>query len=149
MKALILGATGPTGRHTVRLAQAAHTVSAFVRDRVKGNFSPEVRIIEGNAFRPETIAAAVPGHDVVFSCLGAPLGQSFGPAGRPCAAAAGPLVEAMKASDVRRLISFLGGALAFAVLSFSPLLSSASVSPLSSFFFSPIVTSSLSGGRGA
>lgn len=104
MKLLVLGATGATGRHVVRLARAAHAVTVLVRDPAKAGFDGDVRVVQGDAYQPETIKAAVPGHDAVISCLGAALSKSFGAGGKPGAAAAPALVEAMQASGVRRLV---------------------------------------------
>src|SRR5262249_39238823 len=104
MKILILGATGGTGRQVVRLARGGHSGAAVVRNPAKAGVPPDVRIIEGDASSPDTLAAAVPGHDAVLSCLGAALSKSFRPDGRPAAAAATPLVEAMIGSGVCRLI---------------------------------------------
>lgn len=104
MNLLVLGATGLMGQHLVRLARTQHSVSAFVRNPAKAAFPPDVKIIQGDAFQPDTIRAAVPGHDAVISCLGAPLLQSFGPQGKPGTASAPPLIEAMTAAGVRRLI---------------------------------------------
>jgi uncharacterized protein YbjT (DUF2867 family) len=104
MKLLIFGATGATGRKLVDHARAGHTVSVFVRNPELATFAPDVRIIQGDAFSPEAVAAAVPGHDAVLSCIGASLSKSF--AGwLPGEALARPLVDAMQRSGVRRLVA--------------------------------------------
>ncbi len=92
------------GQHVIRMARSEHAVSAFLRDPARANFSSDVQIIQGDAFRPDTILAAVPGHDAVISCLGGKPFRSFGPKGKPGAAAAPPLVETMMVAGICRLI---------------------------------------------
>jgi uncharacterized protein YbjT (DUF2867 family) len=102
MNLLVLGATGATGRHVVQIARQSHAVSAFVRNRDKAQFPADVRVITGDATRTESLRAAIPGHEAVISCLGAPLRESF--RSRPGAASAPGLIDAMREANARRLI---------------------------------------------
>jgi len=104
VKILVLGATGATGRQVVRVALARHSVSAFVRGQADPPFDERVQMVPGDAYTPESIHAAVAGHDAIISCLGAALSHSFGERSRPGATAAAPLVEAMSSAGMRRLI---------------------------------------------
>lgn len=72
MKLLIFGATGGTGRQLVEQALAqGHHVTAFVRDLAKISKKHEnLRIVQGDMLRPESVEAAVAGHDAVISALG-------------------------------------------------------------------------------
>ncbi|HEY6894422.1 MAG TPA: NAD(P)H-binding protein, partial [Rhodanobacteraceae bacterium] len=73
MKLLILGATGPTGRHLVAQAlDAGHEVAALVRGAATFE---RVEIIRGDATDAATIANAVRGREAVLSALGT--GKSF------------------------------------------------------------------------
>lgn len=95
MKLLILGATGPTGRHLVSQAlEAGHDVAALVR----GDNAPAgVEILRGDARDSATIAAAVRGRDAVLSALG--VGKSFKAIGIMTRAA-----ENLVAARVNRLL---------------------------------------------
>ncbi|MCI4039978.1 NAD(P)H-binding protein [Streptomyces sp. TRM75563] len=72
MKLLILGATGPTGRHVLDRALAAgDTVTVLARrpealDDVDGR----VRVVAGDATSQDDVARAIAGQDVVISALG-------------------------------------------------------------------------------
>lgn len=74
MKLLILGATGGTGRSTLKEAKAlGHDVTAFVRDRSKLSADEQagVRVITGAFPQDETaLAEAMRGQDAVISALG-------------------------------------------------------------------------------
>lgn len=97
MKLLILGATGPTGRHLVSQAlDAKHEVAALVRDPAKLT-EPRVEIIQGDARDAATIATAVRGRDAVLSALG--VGKSFKAIGIMTRAA-----ENLVAARVNRLL---------------------------------------------
>jgi len=94
---LILGASGPTGRHLVSQAlEAGHSVAALVRDPAKLN-EPRVEIIQGDATDSATIASAVRGRDAVLSALGT--GKSF-KSGQVVSRAAANVV----AANVKRLL---------------------------------------------
>ncbi|MER5836814.1 NAD(P)-binding oxidoreductase [Streptomyces sp. NPDC002130] len=71
-KLLILGATGPTGRHVVDLALRggdAVTVLARRPDALDG-LADRVHVVAGDATSYDDVAKAVAGQDVVVSALG-------------------------------------------------------------------------------
>ena len=74
MKVIIFGATGGVGQHVVEMAKnAGHEVTAFVRTPEKLK-TTGVNVIQGDAFNAEQVAAAIPGHDAVISCVGSSTG---------------------------------------------------------------------------
>ncbi|MFF0084457.1 NAD(P)-dependent oxidoreductase [Streptomyces canus] len=72
MKLLILGATGPTGRHVVDLAvRSGDSVTAFVRNPAAlGDLTEQVTTVTGDATSQRDLAAAAVGHDAIVSALG-------------------------------------------------------------------------------
>ena len=72
MRILIFGATGGTGRELVSQAlQSGYDVSAFVRDPAKVTaVDSRLRVVQGDVQRPESLLAAIPGHDAVVSAGG-------------------------------------------------------------------------------
>ncbi|NUP22990.1 MAG: SDR family oxidoreductase [Streptomyces sp.] len=72
MKLLVLGATGPTGRHLVDLAvRSGDHVTALVRDPAGlGDLADRVTAVTGDATSPRDVSAAAAGHDVIVSALG-------------------------------------------------------------------------------
>ncbi|WP_086771238.1 NAD(P)-dependent oxidoreductase [Streptomyces bobili] len=72
MKLLILGATGPTGRHVVDLAvRSGDSVTAFVRNPAAlGDLAERVTPVTGDATSQRDLAAAAIGHDAIVSALG-------------------------------------------------------------------------------
>src|SRR4051812_20747907 len=73
MNVIVFGSTGPTGKLVVERALAAgHSVTAFARrpEAVVMKHA-RLRIAQGDALDAASVAAAVPGHDAVISCLGA------------------------------------------------------------------------------
>ncbi|KND43030.1 NAD(P)-dependent oxidoreductase [Streptomyces stelliscabiei] len=72
MKLLILGATGPTGRHVVDLAlRAGDSVTAFVRNPAAlGDLAAKVTVATGDATSHRDLLAASAGHDAIVSALG-------------------------------------------------------------------------------
>lgn len=101
MNILLFGASGGTGRSTLRQAVAAgHRVSAFVRDpaAVAGE---EVRTIAGDATDPAAVAAALPGHDAVLCTLG--VRKSFRSGGL-IAKSLAAIVPAAERHGVRRFV---------------------------------------------
>lgn len=76
MKVIVFGATGGVGQHFVQMAvEAGHEVTAFVRTPEKLKTTNGVNIIKGDAFNADDVANAIPGHDVVVSCLGSSSGM--------------------------------------------------------------------------
>jgi putative NADH-flavin reductase len=73
MKLLILGATGPTGRHVVEQAlRSGDSVTAFVRNPAAlGDLADQVVLATGDATSHRDVSAAMTGQDAVISALGA------------------------------------------------------------------------------
>src|SRR5262245_12645151 len=104
MKLFVLGANGRTGTQIVELALSrGHEVTAFVRSPQKLSPAGSLAIVRGDPQRPETIAAALPGHDAVLSAIGPHPRDALRPSTllADCARAT---VEAMTASGVPRLV---------------------------------------------
>jgi putative NADH-flavin reductase len=71
MRILILGATGSIGRHLVPQAlERGHEVTAMLRDPASLAARPGLRILAGDALRPEDVDQAVQGQDAVIYSLG-------------------------------------------------------------------------------
>lgn len=103
MRLFVIGATGRTGTEILDLAHArGHEVTAFVRSPQRLQASNWLTVVGGDPRRPETIAAALPGHDAVLSALGPPPREALRPNTlvTDCARAT---VEAMRATGVMRL----------------------------------------------
>lgn len=102
MRITVLGATGRTGAHLVRQACAAdHQVTAVVRDPAKLTFDhPNLTVIRADVLDPTALIPHLRGQDAALSALG--------PANRRpttlCADSARSLVQALSATEVRRLI---------------------------------------------
>ena len=70
MKVLVLGANGKTGSMVVNQAIAAgHEVSVLVR-RAGGSYPKGVRVIIGDALKPEDVIKATEKQDAVVECIG-------------------------------------------------------------------------------
>ncbi|MDT0321183.1 NAD(P)-dependent oxidoreductase [Streptomyces millisiae] len=72
MKLLILGATGPTGRHVVDLAlRSGDRVTALARrPEALADLAGRVTVVAGDATSRDDVAKAMTGQDVVISALG-------------------------------------------------------------------------------
>ncbi|MDX3457387.1 SDR family oxidoreductase [Streptomyces sp. ME02-8801-2C] len=72
MKLLILGATGPTGRHLVDSAlNAGDQVTALVRNPAAlGDLAEKVTVVAGDATSRRDVAAALAGQDALVAALG-------------------------------------------------------------------------------
>jgi uncharacterized protein YbjT (DUF2867 family) len=83
MHLLVFGATGRTGREIVGQAlEQGHRVTAFVRPAAAPVLPPHsaLAVFAGDVLDPESVSAAVAGHDVVISALGTrPGDESFLP----------------------------------------------------------------------
>jgi putative NADH-flavin reductase len=104
MKLFILGATGKTGSEIVSLALSrGHEVTAFVRSPQKLSPAGSLTIVRGDPRQPETMAAALPGHDAVLSAIGPHPREALRPSTlvSDCARAT---VDAMTTSGVPRLV---------------------------------------------
>ena len=102
MKLLILGASGPTGRHLVDQALAAgHEVTAFARSEARlPTSAPRLVTAIGDATEARALEGAMAGHDAVLSALGAGNSLRSEIASRAVAA----LVPAMRARGIKRVI---------------------------------------------
>ena len=117
----MIGATGRTGSEIVKLSLSrGHDVTAFVRSPEKMAPAPSLFVVRGDPHDPESISAALPGHDAVLSAIGPHPSDVLHPSTllTDCARAS---VAAMKATGVTRLVIvsaavlFPGGGLYFAV----------------------------------
>jgi nucleoside-diphosphate-sugar epimerase len=101
MKLVVFGATGGVGREVVRQAlQAAHTVTAVVRDPAKLTTHAEVIRSDLSAPDMRVLADTIDGVDAVISAVG-PTGRAdAGIASRATAA----IANAMQTQGVRRLV---------------------------------------------
>ena len=72
MRILVIGASGQTGRHVVRLLLIqGHEVTAFVRtSSTLMETNPHLRAVQGDARDQQSLARAVEGQDAVISCFG-------------------------------------------------------------------------------
>jgi putative NADH-flavin reductase len=101
MKLTIFAATGGIGRHALDLALAAgHTVTAVVRD--PSTLPDDVHTVTADLLTasPEILQNAIAGADAVLSGLGPRKMSQAGVTSKGTAA----IIEAMKATDVRRLV---------------------------------------------
>lgn len=82
MKALVVGATGETGRRIVQeLVKRNIPTRALVRDQEKGKqiLPPEVELVVGDVLEPQSLRAAIADTTVLLSATGA--APSFDPTG--------------------------------------------------------------------
>ncbi|MDX3224884.1 NAD(P)-binding oxidoreductase [Streptomyces sp. ME19-01-6] len=72
MKLLILGATGPTGRHVIDMAlRSGDSVTAFVRNPAAlDDLADKVTPVSGDATSLRDVSSAAVGHDAIVSALG-------------------------------------------------------------------------------
>ncbi|AFU04859.1 NAD(P)-dependent oxidoreductase [Nocardia brasiliensis] len=97
---VVFGAAGRAGQHIVTEAlSAGHTVTAAVRS--PATLSGPFRVVRADVRDPDSVRAAVAGHDVVVSAIG-PSGWH---ADGLYSAGARALVSAMRETDVHRLIA--------------------------------------------
>ncbi|MBZ3906035.1 NAD(P)-dependent oxidoreductase [Streptomyces griseiscabiei] len=103
MKLLVLGATGPTGRHVIDAAlRSGDTVTALVRDPAAlGDLADRITLVTGDATSHRDIAGAAAGQDAVISALGR--GNSVRADGLFTRSSAA-VVTAARETDVARLI---------------------------------------------
>ena len=101
MKLIIFGATGGVGAHVVEQALArGHEVTVLARTPAKVTDS-RVEVVQGDAFDPQAVAAAIAGKDAVISCLGSTEGPDKDTSLRTMA---GNIAEAADAAGVRRVV---------------------------------------------
>jgi putative NADH-flavin reductase len=103
MKLLIIGATGPTGKHLVAQAlEKSHHVTALVRSPEKlKEVHPNLEIVVGNVLDATTLSRVLQGKDAVLSALG--VGKTL-KANHLMDDFLQALVPAMNSSGVGRLI---------------------------------------------
>lgn len=77
MKIIVFGATGGVGKSVVKQAvDNGFEVTAFVRTPSKLELTHEnLNVVQGDAFNPAEVSAAIAGHDAVVSCLGSSQGM--------------------------------------------------------------------------
>ncbi|KOF09745.1 epimerase [Planococcus glaciei] len=77
MKIIVFGATGGVGQSVVKQAiDNGFKVTAFVRTPSKLEVTHEnLNVVQGDAFNPAEVSAAIAGHDAVVSCLGSSQGM--------------------------------------------------------------------------
>ena len=107
MKALVVGATGQTGRRIVeQLIQRQIPVRALVRDRARAQeiLPDTVEIVVGDVLEPSTLTQALAGCTVVLSATGA--APSFNPFGPYQVDYEGTknLVDASKAAQIQQFV---------------------------------------------
>ncbi|CDZ54975.1 NAD(P)-dependent oxidoreductase [Neorhizobium galegae] len=106
-KILILGATGPTGRHIVSQALArGYDVTVLVRSPEKAADFKGAKLVVGDVRDEKALRQAVKGRDVVVSALGTPASPFREVTLLSTATRA--LVDSMKAEQVSRLIVITG-----------------------------------------
>jgi uncharacterized protein YbjT (DUF2867 family) len=101
VKILVLGGTGPTGRHVIDEAlDAGHEVTALVRNAAKLQPRDRLTVVTGSPANAAELEAALAGKDALISVLG----PSSNKADPICADAAVAAVAAMKKLGVRRVV---------------------------------------------
>jgi uncharacterized protein YbjT (DUF2867 family) len=106
-KILVLGATGPTGRHIVSQAVSrGYDVTILVRSPEKATDMNGAKIVVGDARDERVLRQAVMGRDAVISALGTPASPFREVTLLSTATRA--LVNTMKAEHVSRLITITG-----------------------------------------
>jgi putative NADH-flavin reductase len=103
MKLLIFGASGRTGKQLVAQALAAgHNVTAFVRNPASLQLThPKLTLAVGNVLQPETVEAAMPGHDAVLCAIG---NVGFNATDKLHELGTKNIIVAMKRHNVKRLV---------------------------------------------
>jgi nucleoside-diphosphate-sugar epimerase len=104
LRVTVFGATGKIGHHVVdQLLAAGYSVTAYVRNASKLTIAhPNLSVVEGELDQPASITRAIDGADAVISALGPTLRR--GATGTPITDGTRNIVEAMKATGVRRFI---------------------------------------------
>ncbi|OZD61960.1 NAD(P)-dependent oxidoreductase [Rhodococcus sp. 06-1460-1B] len=103
---LVLGAAGLTGRQVVDAAlRSGASVTAFVRNAsTVPHFERGVALHIGNATSSADLTAALPGHDVVVSALGAGNSITAVRSHQLFSRASAALVQAAHDAEVRRIV---------------------------------------------
>jgi putative NADH-flavin reductase len=79
MKLCVFGGTGATGRNVIQVAKSKNyeIVAVARRPEVIETLFPDIQIVRGDVFQPETIKAAIGDSDAVISTIG-PSGREKG-----------------------------------------------------------------------
>ena len=105
MKLAIFGGTGRIGGHLVNwAADAGHDVHALARDPAGLRPRDGLTVSQGDVLDPAAVAAVISGADAVLSALG-PRGLDGFRKFEILAPAAASMIEGMRATGTRRLIS--------------------------------------------
>lgn len=77
MRLCVFGGTGKTGSNVIRVAKSKgyDIVALARRPEVLSKLFPDIQVIPGDVFKPETIKAAITNSDAVISTLG-PVGRA-------------------------------------------------------------------------
>lgn len=106
-KILVLGATGPTGRHIVgRALSRGYDVTVLVRSPEKAPDLKGAKLVIGDAQNEKLLRRAIRGRDAVISALGTPASPFREVTVLSTATRA--LVKSMQAEQVSRLVSITG-----------------------------------------
>ncbi|MBU44012.1 MAG: epimerase [Spirochaetaceae bacterium] len=104
MKVIIFGASGATGRLTVKKAvQAGHEVTAFVRSRARLMETASLKgleVVEGNVLDISQVKDALAGQDAVIVALGAPGRNKSGIREKGTET----IIQGMQSQGLRRLV---------------------------------------------
>ncbi|MCB2404013.1 SDR family oxidoreductase [Rhizobium ruizarguesonis] len=107
LKILVLGATGPTGRHIVSQAvNRGYDVTVLVRSPEKATDLKGAKLVVGDARDEKALRQAIKGRDAVITALGTPASPFREVTLLSTATRA--LANAMKAEQVSRLIAITG-----------------------------------------
>jgi uncharacterized protein YbjT (DUF2867 family) len=106
-KILVLGATGPTGRHIVgRALSRGYDVTVLVRSPEKAPDLKGAKLVIGDAQDEKLLRRAIRGRDAVISALGTPASPFREVTVLSTSTQA--LVKSMQAEQVSRLVSITG-----------------------------------------
>ncbi len=100
MKVVVFGASGSIGAHVIEQAlNQGYEVTGFARrPETLGISHPNLKLVSGDVFDPDTVADAIEGQEAVIVALGA------GRKGRVRAQGTKNVIAAMKRHGVRRLV---------------------------------------------
>lgn len=107
MKVLVTGGTGFVGTHLVnRLLQRGHAVAVLARhpEKTRNRFNRPVELAPGDVLEPSSLASAVAGRDAVVHLVGIIHEAGEQTFDRMHREATENVIEAMRASGVRRLL---------------------------------------------
>ena len=102
MKIIVFGANGGIGSKVVEQAlEAGHQVTAVVRRPASISIQhPQLKVVQGDVLKPDTIQAAMAGQDAVISSLGVTVNEPTTVYSQGVA----NIIRAMQANGVQRLL---------------------------------------------